>query len=288
MTDLIPRLASYPLLTPGGLDYTEKHTYEIEQTRDRSKSKDTIGILHRICGDNLVSQLILNDKALFACVIVSPWCAFRCVETAVGTPTQTDGTLQLEQCVLMQTEEFSFPVMFQPLVVTHSEVNNIVASQLHGLDPIWFEQSLNFPVGAMIALQPFWNAKTVMQSILQLKRVKDDSLRSGSFEVKEVNEKGFYFCVEVSSELFDSLRNPESFEHRDSIYSMALTQGFEILRAKYGERDVWSEQQNLKLLYGMLKERELPTWDEVDFLPNQVVAALHPHVVKSASETDLY
>ena len=281
--DLVPRLASYPLLTPGGLDYTEPHAYEIEQTSDRNKSRDTIGILHRIRGCNLVSQLIRDNRAQFACFIVSPWCAYRTIETTVGVPAQLDDSLLLEQQVYVHTDEFSYPVMFQPIVITNSQVEDIVATHSHGLDSVWLDQTLRFPIGAMIAVQPFWSAKTVVQSILHLKKVKDGSIKKGSFEVKDVTEKGFYFCVEVSAELFESLRNPDSFEHRDSIYSMALAQGFEILKTRYTDRNDWSDQQNLKLLFDTLKQLKLPTWDEDEFKPNQVVAALHPHVVKRAS-----
>ena len=154
------------------------------------------------------------------------------------------------------------------------------------MDELWIGEKIEIPIAATIAVQSFWNVKTMMQSILRIKKISDGSLKPGSFEVKDVLEEGFYFLVEVEENLFNSLRNPESFEHRDSIYSMALSQGLSILKEeeRYKERNYWIEQHNLKLLYHMLKERDIPTWDDDEFKPNQVAAAFHPHRVKIAQD----
>ena len=96
------------------------------------------------------------------------------------------------------------------------------------------------------------------QSILRLKRISDGSLKPGSFEVKQSIEQGFYFLVEAEEELFNGLRNPKSFEHRNSIYAMALAQGLQILHDEYKDQESWMEYQNLRLLYQMLKSQECP------------------------------
>ena len=127
----------------------------------------------------------------------------------------------------------------------------------------------------------------MFQSILRLRRVSDGSLKHGSFEVKESTEQGFYFLVEVEEALFNGLRNPISFEHRNSIYTMALAQGLQILHEKFNDQESWNEYQNLRLLFQMLKSKNAPTWDEEDFKPNQVAAVFHPHVVKAAQEDEL-
>ena len=285
MKESVPRIASYPIMTPGGLDYAEHHMHEIERTSDPSQPRDTIGILHRIRGDNLVSQLLIENRAQFACTIVSPWCAYRRVEKAIGVPQPTAEGIQLVQQLEIVTDQFSPPVMFQPSVITNTVVDRFTAKASHGLDELWIGAEITFPLAAIIAVQSFWNAKTMMQSILRLKKVSDGSLKVGSFEVKDVSEEGFYFLVEVEDHLFNNLRNPESFEHRDSIYSMALSQGLAILRGgRYRDREYWMEQQNLKLLYQMLKERNVPTWEDDDFKPNQVAATFHPHRVKQAQD----
>ena len=287
MKDLVPRIATYPIMTPGGLDYAEGHTYETTQASEPAQGKNTIGVLHRVCGDNLVSQLLRQGSAEFACTIVSPWCAYRSVEKATGTLENYEGSIQIEQQVEIATDQFSHPVMFQPSIITNTDIEPFTAQSSHGLDGLWVGERLIFPVAAMIALQPFWNAKTVMQSILRMKKVSDNRLTRGSFEVKDVWEQGFYFLVEVEQSLFDGLRNPASFEHRNSIYSMALAQGFGILRESLKEeQDSWKEQQNLKLLYQMLKDRDEFTWEDDEFSPNQAAAAFHPHMVKLAQELE--
>ena len=275
-------------MASGSLDYAENHTYEIEQATDNSRSAGTIGVLHRIRGNNLVSELLMQKKAHFACTIVSPTSAFRRIEKAVEIPQQVGEGVQLEQQIEIISEQFAPPVMFQPSVITNTEVNQFTAKKSHGVDELWIGEKIEFPIAAIIAVQPFWSAKTMMQSILRLKKISDGSLNPGSFEVKDVTEEGFYFLVEVEESLFNCLRNPESFEHRDSIYSTALSQGLSILRdeVRYKERNYWIEQHNLKLLYQMLKERDIPTWDDDDFKPNQVAASFHPHRVKIAQDIE--
>ena len=287
MKDLVPRIATYPIMSPGGLDYAEGHTYEIEQIGDPTGTRDRIGVLHRVRGDNLVSQLLTQHRADFACTLVSPWCAYRRVEKATGALEQTAEGIQVEQKIEVFSDQFSHPVMFQPSVVTNTAVDRLTAQASHGLDELWMGEEFKLPVAAMVAVQPFWNAKTTMQSILRLKKISDGSLKPGSFEVKEVLQQGFYFSVEVDEGLFKSLRNPESFEHRNSIYSMALSQGFDILHKGYKDREDWAEHLNLKLLYQMLKDKSMPTWEAEDFKPNQAAAAFHPHKVKLAEENEL-
>lgn len=287
MNDVIPRIASYPIMSPNGLDYAEAHTYEIEQTSNPEWTKDTIGVLHRVRGDNLVAELLIQGRARFACTVVAPWCAYRRVEVATTGPETIGDSVQLEQKIEIATDEFSHPVMFQPSVVTNVEIDGIIATPSHGLDELWIGEKVTFPIASTIAVQSFWNAKTTMQSILRLKRISDGSLKPGSFEVKDVPEEGFYFRVEVEESLFDSLRHPASFRHRDSIYSMALSQGLAILVSddRFKDRESWVDQQNLKLLFQMLKERNIPTWEDGDeFKPNQVAAAFHPHVVEKEQE----
>lgn len=284
MKDLIARVATYPMMAPGGLDYAEGHEYETKQIDE--KDKNMIGVLHQIHGENLVSKLLKEGYAEFACTIVSPWCAYRHVEKASGTLEQSDGTIQIKQQLNMSSDDFMHPVMFQPFVMTNSEVIPFTAQKSHGLDQLWMGREVRLPVAAIVALQPFWNAKTVLQSILRMKKVSDENIAPGSFEVKAVGEQGFYFLVEVEESLFNGLRNPASFEHRNSIYSVALAQGLSILNEQYQEPEDWAEQQNLKLLYHMFRDRGIPTWDEENFRANQAAAAFHPHVVKQAQESE--
>lgn len=287
MNDVVPRIATYPIMSPNGLDYAEPHVYEIEQTRNPEWTKDTIGVLHRVRGDNLVAELLMQGRAQFACTVVAPWCAYRRVEVAATAPEDVDGSIKLEQQIQIATEQFSHPVMFQPTVIASAEIEAFTGTASHGLDELWIGEEVGFPMASTIAVQSFWNAKTTMQSILRLKRISDGSLKRGSFEVKDVPEEGFYFLVEVEAGLFDSLRHPASFQHRDSIYTMALSQGLSILHRedRFSDRESWVDQQNLKLLFQMLKERNVPTWEDGDeFKPNQVAAAFHPHVLEKEQE----
>ena len=284
MKSHVPRIAPYPIMAPGCLDYTDGNAYESKQVNDSTTPSDAIAVLHRIKGSNLVSQLLLEKRAQFCCTIVSPHCAYRRVKKATATPIQTDEGIELQQTIQVVTDEFAYPVVFQPAVITNAPVAPFAAHKSHGLDSLWVGKRVELPIAAQIAIEPFWNAKTEFQSILRLRRVSDGSLRPGSFEVKESTEQGFYFLVEVEEGLFNGLRNPISFEHRNSIYTQALAQGLQILHDKFNDKETWTEFQNLRLLFQMLKSRNVPTCDDEDFTPNQAAAAFHPHVVKVAQE----
>ena len=54
-------------MAPGSLDYTEGHVYESMQVNDTTVPTDSIAILHRIKGNNLVSQLLMDGLAEFCC-----------------------------------------------------------------------------------------------------------------------------------------------------------------------------------------------------------------------------
>ena len=287
MKSYVPRIVSYPIMAPGGLDYADGHSYETMQVNDTTVPTDAIAVLHRIKGNNLVSQLLMDGLAEFCCTIVSPNCAYRRVERATSMPVQTHEGIELQQNIQIVTDQFAHPVMFQPSVITNAAVDAFTAQESNGLDGLWIEEKVELPIAAIIAVEPFWNAKTIFQSILRLKRISDGSLKPGSFEVKQSIEQGFYFLVEAEEGLFNGLRNPQSFEHRNSIYAMALAQGLQILHEKYKDQETWMQYQNLRLLYQMLKSRNASTWDDEDFNANQVAAAFHPHVVKVAQNDEL-
>ena len=141
--------------------------------------------------------MLIEQRARFACTVVSPTSAYRSVEISDAKPERRSQGIELNQQLQIVTDRFAQPVMFQPAVIAVSPIDPIAADPSHGLDQLWLGQPIEFPVAATLAVESFWNAKTVLQSILRLKRVSDGSLKPGSFEVKETVEEGFYFLVEV-------------------------------------------------------------------------------------------
>ena len=69
---------------------------------------------------------------------------------------------------------------------------------------------------------------------------------------------------------------------------MALSQGLQILNQRFKDQETWTDYQNLKLLYQMLRAKNvaLPGMRD-DFKANQVAAAFHPHEVKLAQYDEL-
>jgi len=281
VNEYIPRISNHPVLSPNGLDYIAGHSYEVKQIPHNESQKDTVVVLHRIHGSNLVAKLVNQGKANFACTIVVPSCIYRKVEFAIKMPVENEGFIQVEQEIKIKTQEYCPPLMFQPSVITLKEIKGLKATESHGLHEIWRKKKIRFPIAATIATHSFFDAETIMQSILKFKKVSDGSLKKGSFEVDLAFEQGFYFNVRVEESLYKGLLNPQSFKHRNSIYAMAFSQGLSKLQndkeCSSQDLKVVKDHHNLNILYKVLENRNLKTWLNDDFNPNQVVAEFHPH-----------
>lgn len=286
--DIIPRVADYPIMVPDGIDYSNEHAFESEHDPKPGGMSDGIGILHRVRGNNLVSDLISRDTATFATTVVSPTCAYRKIMIAEGRPREiSGGGVELEQHIDIAERELSRPIWFQPTVIATKPINSLMVKGTHGLHEIWSGAAITFPVAAVIASQPFQSTRSVFESILKVQKANDSELRPGSFEVKDSLDEGFHFLIRVEPELYGALRQPACFQHQKSILIMALAQGLEILKREYADPDQWRNHENLFRLRQMLKDRGLPTWeDRDDFRPNQVVAEFHPHILKMAGGDD--
>ena len=196
-----------------------------------------------------------------------------------------DGAVEVTQVLSLVSDDFAGPVMFQPVVIAAADIPPFEVAPTDGLDALWSGEAVSFPIGAMLALGPFLNAKTLVQSILRLRRSEENQLQCGSYEVTAAAEEGFYFLIDTAPDLYDALVNPQSFPHRDSILSAAFAQGLSILRDRFSANGSdWKDYENLRLLYGMLRERDIATWEEDDFRPNQVAAVFHPHRIDMAHD----
>ncbi len=276
-----PRICPYPLMADGMLDYIEGNEYKTE--RGNGMHKDlSICIEHRVTGNNLVMELLLSDRAAFACTVIAPCCAYREIFISHESAKQNNGAVIQRQEIICDPKKVSDPINFRPHIVTKEEISAFRVEPRHGLDDIWEGELIKFPQAAILAIGPFLNPKHTTQSILRIK--KDDGLPHGCFEVEESSEEGFYFCVRAAPELYDSLQYPgNAIKHCNSIYAAALAQGFQILQEKFSTDKTWKEYANLRTLYAMLKEKGLSTWDSENFSANRAVAAFHPHEVDTNS-----
>jgi len=267
-------------------DYEEGHSYEVNHLY----AEDTLGRLvleHRLYGKNLVARFLEEGRAQFCCTLISTSSAYREIftDSFSGLNGGKLSPIVHKQVVEWDQARATYPILFQSAIIVNEDCCKVTVSKSDGLHEFWQGVTLDFPKRAILAMTSFFRANDLLQSILRIR--KEENLVKGSFEVEACSEDGFYFEVRVEFGLFDSLLNPGgATKHRDSIYAAALAQGLQILHEKYQDRETWIEYQNLVAFYGMLEERNLPTWDADEFLPNQIVAHFHPHELDTDIEEE--
>ena len=283
MPPILPRARPYPVMARTSLDYVPQHQYETAQTRHGSQKDSFFTIKHKVSGGNLVARLVSEGRAAFACTLTSAHSIYR--EVFVEKNSRE---IEHTQKLAWDEEKVRFPLLFQPAVVTLEEVSDYPLSGFNdGVHDIWSSSKVSFPKGAFLAVAPFWQSQSTLQSILRIRKAEPKELPRGCYEVEEVPEEGFYFEIKAHPDLFESLHNcGNAFNHRNSIYAAALAEGLRILSEEYGKEEQWAEHHNLRALRKMLKDEKVKTWDEEDFSPNRTVAAFHPHEINTGVEAD--
>ena len=283
MPPILPRARPYPVMAKNSLDYLPQHRYETVQTRQGNQKESFFTIEHKISDGNLVARLISEGRAAFACTLTSAHSIYR--EVFVE---KSSGEIGYTQKLTWDEGKVRFPLLFQPAVVALEEINNYPLNGFtDGVHDIWGGSKVSFPKGAFLAIAPFWQSQSTLQSILRIRKAEPGELPEGCYEVEEVPEEGFYFEIKAHPELFDSLHNcGGAFNHRDSIYAAAFAEGLGILSRKFKEEKHWGDHHNLRALRKMLKEKKIDMWEDEDFSPNRVVAIFHPHVIDTKVEVD--
>ena len=283
MPPILPRARPYPVMAKNSLDYLPQHRYETAQARHANEKGSFFTIEHKISGGNLVARLISEGRAAFACTLTSTHSLYR--EVFVESNLKN---LEHTQKLIWDEGKVRFPLLFQPVVVMLEEMNNYSLSGfVDGVHNIWSSNKASFPKGAFLAIAPFWQSQSTLQSILRIRKAEPEELPRGCYEVIPAEEEGFYFEIKAHSELFDSLHNcGGAFNHRDSIYAAAFAEGLGILSREFRKEEQWMNHHNLRALRKMLKDKGIKTWEEEEFSPNQAVAVFHPHVIDTSEAND--
>lgn len=288
MPPILPRARPYPVMAKNSLDYLPQHRYETVQDRHKNQKESFFTIDHKISDGNLVAKLISEGRAAFACTLTSAHSIYREVFVEKGSQE-----IEHTQKLAWDEEKVRFPLLFQPAVVALEEINNYFLNGFtDGVHDIWSGTKASFPKGAFLAIAPFWQSQTTLQSIVRIRKAEPGELLEGSYEVEPIEEDGFYFEIKTHPDLFDSLHNyGGAVNHRNSIYAAALAEGLGILSRKFKKEEEWVNHHNLRALRKMLndkkmKDKRIKVWDEEDFSPNQAVAAFHPHEIDTRVDVD--
>lgn len=123
---------SFPVLEEDKFDYNEEILYEVNQV-DSDNKENFIVFEHKIVGDNLISQLLKNNKAKFTTTVVLKSSMYR--ETFDNVLEQVSST-HIKQKVPLKTT-FETQAFFSSIVYIGEDKEIILNSLTMGLDDFW-------------------------------------------------------------------------------------------------------------------------------------------------------
>ena len=276
----------FPVLGPERLDYISACSY---QTSDWSvKNGDTVSLRHRLEGDCLVSRLVAEGKAKFACIVVVKTTMYR--RTFVH---DSGGELFADQTFTIQRgmRTIEAPKML-PLVIHTSADSAITPATADGLDSLWEQRQFALPKGAILA-QDRWHEFIPGAGHLLKVKLNENMEPGEQLRVHISSNDGGYFLAHVSPDLFRGLKiaaahGEEQCRHRDSILTHALSVGFAKCANPDDEEEAgFASLENFQSVRRLLQSHNVPAWDEDDFDHCRAACVILPHVIqpdKSAKE----
>ncbi|MCY4209797.1 MAG: hypothetical protein OXD47_13135 [Gammaproteobacteria bacterium] len=261
------RAFPFPVLEDGNLSFPEgEYLPEITSNDDGYSAR----IYHKVNNAPLIERFVNEGRAVCCCTVSVPITGYR--ELFTGSGFNQD--LQWDRNWVG-----GFPFL-RPLIVCKDLISHKLCAE-DGVHSMWVGQAISFDKGSKIAIGPDFRPVSSIQSLLSIN--KNESLASGQFRINEATDNGFYFKVEVASDLYKFLQQPgggDHSKHRHSILIHAVSSCFALLakdyREEHGDKG-WQPHSNLRALAGEMESKGLNVWDEDDFCPEFAATSLYPH-----------
>ena len=268
------RAFGWPVLQRGNTSYPDgSYCADIQPGSDRRSFRMT----HDVRGAPLITRLIAQDKARYACAVSSPIASYRTIHTS-AEPTHR---------VQWSQDDLGSPPLFIPLVVTTAEVEITLDTGADGVVALWHGVSVRLPKGAKLLIAPPFQLRSSLLQLLSFEL--DEHLGGGQFEVRPDTNDGFKFIVALAPDLHGFLRHPRAPRHRRNIMTHIVGAAFASLHQDYAEDDGdegWRTHRNLTALADYLEGQGLPLWDDPEFHPERVATVLYPHLFPQLGEED--
>ncbi len=263
------RSLPYPALEDGNMSYPEgEYLVEAKPRQDGA----SVVLNHALRGAAFLERAISEGKARYGCLVAVPLTGYRKLHLADDARQQVEWKMDV----------VGEPPILRPLIVATSSFSCILGPH-DGVAEAWQGREVEIPSGARLALQNYLRPTASLHNLLRVE--KDTDLPDGCFQVVPCQEDGFYFKVHTASNLFSFMQNAGGHQaHCNSVRTHVVSRCFEILVRGYGESaeeeeaPKWEAFSNLKALREMLEEHDLLTWDDKDFLADEVATKLYPHV----------
>ena len=267
-------LSLLPIMARGKMDYVNgSYNVNIE------KHSGGIKVTHSLAGENLVAQLVKEQKAIFACEVISPQTTYRTIETSQD----------VEQIVNWNKGDIVMDELkFHPMVLASTEKETAYKLQKeHGVHAIWQGKTITIQKGTLLADDGFFNSASNMQSLLSLEL--DKSLSSGVYCVKELPiDTNFKFQISMAADLFDAMQSPDvDSNFKDAILSGAFASALNILNSNSKDGKPYGmEYKALQDLAEEFENKNIPLWGGENFHADECATLFRPIKIDGEQNDD--
>lgn len=268
---------SFPVLEEDKFDYIKEITYEVNQVDSDNKS-NSITFEHKLTGNSLISQLLQNNEAKFITTVVLKSSMYR--ET-IDNILEKISSIHIKQKIQLKTT-FETQSFFSAIVYIGDDKELTLNSSQMGLDEFWDGATIKLKKGAILAKVGWRELENTASDLLTIK--KDAAIKYG-FDVSVISEEGGRFIASVEPNLYDKIKQlPKNDSHLRSIVIHMLCVGFMNLAKDYKDDD--SELTNFKGIKLELNNKDIKTWEDDEFNPNQVACYFLKHNIKLENDNE--
>ena len=272
----MPEIKSFPfpVLSPDSVDYDEGLEYSAKIAR--TPGANAVRVRHNLVGDSLVSHLLRDGTATFACIVSVPTTMYRRIFVADSRAPDCQQEVDYSESGHGDDTDAVESPMFRPVILAKEAITK-KAEEGAGLGELWAGSTIEIPDGAIIAFDDWARFGGEGGGLLIVEKAGD--LENGQMEVSADAAAGFRFRVRVGGVLYDKLQSPEGHaRHRVSVLTHALSAAFQILKDEYKNKREWSEYINLRLVADKLERENAGHWSDSNFLPERAATVLYPHI----------
>ena len=265
MTNIVHSLP-YPSLEDCNLSFPNGH-YDVEVKSLRGGT--SVQVVHILNNASFIQDLLDMGYAKYGYLLAVPLTGYRRLSLSSNS----------SQIVEWDIGVVGEPPILRPIIVT-SQVLEHSFQEEDEVAKIWINKRITIPKGARLARGKYLRSVSSFQSLLDIR--KNEKIQNGCFLVQPDENNGFRFSVDVAPDVFDFLSRPSDAALYRSIGVHMVSRCFSILRedqSKQHGEEKWNDYSNLRMLSGILKERELPHWSEENFRPELVALQLHPLIL---------
>ena len=255
----------HPILETGNQAFPDG-TYSITLQQDSDSA--SIHISHRLEGTPLLSRLIEDQKAQFACIVSSPRSAYREIHLSSEPTHKVD----------CDASNLGEPPLLTPAVLCVRNTKLVLDSERDGVHPIWDGRHIDLQVGSRIAVG---NVIQFVASITHLLSLHaDENMHAGGFGI-EIESEPFGFRANLHPDLHGFLRY-RTGPIRDHLMIHIVTACLARLQQDYsdgnGEDDdsEYGFPSQLEALADLLESKGLPHWNDEAFRPEKAATILYP------------